>query len=107
MKPWEFIVSFLAAYIIPAICLPPWTGWVGIILVYIIDMWISRRKWPEEMNTPKITLSEWMTYVGGLIAVIFLFISLSPEVDGKILFPTYIIICSAGYIIWATSGDNS
>lgn len=104
MKEWRKTIIFIAAIILGYI-LPyklsghEWSGWAGTILVYAVDMGISRIKYPE-MNTTEITESEQMTYAGMGAAVVMFILSLLGTISGLNCFIAYMIIGGAVYIVW-------
>lgn len=108
MKEYQKVVVFISAivigYIIPiSLSLPNWSGWIGVLLVFVIDMGISRIKYPDEMNTPEITKSEWMTYVGLITAIIFGIAFYIGFIDGGLMsLGIYLVSGGIIYFIWST-----
>lgn len=80
-----------------------WAGWIGVLVVYIFDMGRSRLKWPDEMNTPTVTKSEWMTYVGMAGASILMVLSVFGVIEGFRWFVWYLLGGSFIYFIWKTA----
>jgi hypothetical protein len=110
MTPIFFVLSIILAYFIPFfIGAQGFVSWFLIDLVYLVDIEISRIRFPSEMNGKSITNSEWMTYIGsGTATAVGVFVFFFPRVT-PFEFILYFVTSAIVYTFWhhADTGEWS
>lgn len=93
-----FIPFVIASYAIPCtLDQPAYVSWGAVEAVYIVDMQVSRHRWPDEMNGPEISASEAMSYAGMAAASVMPALDIPQPWD----FVIYFVVSSATYAVWS------